>query len=174
MATILLHDGPSVGFDAPFEMLEACHGRVERMLSLLERLRAHLEQRGGAVDDQARQAARDVMRYFDLAAPNHHEDEERHVFPALREQGEAALADRLQAEHAEMAAAWRALKPTLAALADGRWDAAVVPQWEAFVAMYRRHVADEDDRAYPAAAAAIDDRCLVRMAEEMAHRRGLR
>ncbi|MBK1613718.1 cation-binding protein [Rubrivivax gelatinosus] len=173
MATILLHEGPSVGFEAPFEMLEACHDRVERTLALLERLLVHLD-RLGVVDEQARHAARDVMRYFDLAAPKHHEDEERHVFPALREQGQAALADRLQAEHGEMAAQWARLRPTLAAIVDGAWDSAAAPLWEAFVVSYRRHIVDEDEQACPAAAAAIDDRCLGRMAEEMAHRRGLR
>jgi len=33
---------PAVGFEQPFEMLAACHERVNRMLALLERLREHL------------------------------------------------------------------------------------------------------------------------------------
>jgi hypothetical protein len=41
-----LHPGPGAGFDAPFEMLDACHQRVERMLVLLGRLSAHLGTRG--------------------------------------------------------------------------------------------------------------------------------
>ena len=41
-----LHAGPGVGFDEPFEMLVACHGRVERMLDLLERLAQHLLDQG--------------------------------------------------------------------------------------------------------------------------------
>src|SRR5665647_521132 len=65
---------PAVGFEQPFEMLEACHERVNRMLALLVRLREYLP--GHGTDDNARQAARDVMRYFDLAAPHHHQDEE--------------------------------------------------------------------------------------------------
>ncbi|RYY81317.1 MAG: hemerythrin domain-containing protein, partial [Comamonadaceae bacterium] len=51
------------GFEQPFEMLEACHERVHRMLTLLDRLRRHVA--GHGTDEQARQAARDVMRYFD-------------------------------------------------------------------------------------------------------------
>ena len=36
------HRSPSVGFEAPFEMLSACHERVERRWALLIKLRHHL------------------------------------------------------------------------------------------------------------------------------------
>ena len=79
MAGIHLHQitqpgqhAAGVGFEQPFEMLTACHERVHRMLRLLGKLREHLATRGH--DEQAAQAARDVMRYFDQAAPLHHED----------------------------------------------------------------------------------------------------
>ena len=49
---------PAVGFGQPFEMLEACHERVQRTLTLLEKLRAYLHTH--TCDDTARQAARDV------------------------------------------------------------------------------------------------------------------
>ena len=58
---------PAVGFDTPFEMLEACHERVQRSLDLLARLCSYLHNH--ACDDSARQAARDVLRYFD---PSHY------------------------------------------------------------------------------------------------------
>ena len=64
----------STTFEQPYEMMEACHERVHRMLALLERLREHLPLHGA--DAQAQQAARDIMRYFDQAAPQHHTDEE--------------------------------------------------------------------------------------------------
>ncbi|MDY0108049.1 MAG: hemerythrin domain-containing protein, partial [Giesbergeria sp.] len=79
--------GPAVGFDTPFEMLAACHERVLRSLALLQKLQDYLH--GHPCDDSARQAARDVLRYFDVAAPLHHEDEELHVFPPLLERGTA-------------------------------------------------------------------------------------
>ena len=80
---LVLHAAPAAGFDEPFEMLAACHERVQRMLRLLRRLAAHLGEHGA--DAQAAQAAVDVMRYFDEAAPRHHDDEELHVLPRLRE-----------------------------------------------------------------------------------------
>ena len=111
---------PAVGFEQPFAMLEACHERVERTLTLLSRLRSYLREQ--AVDDAARQAARDVLRYFDIAAPLHHEDEELHVFPLLLARGApsvVALVRQLQQDHVHMAADWAAARGALAALADG-------------------------------------------------------
>ena len=103
---------PAVGFDTPFALLHACHERVQRTLALQHKLVGFLHQY--ACDEQARQAARDVLRYFDIAAPLHHEDEERHVFPPLLAQGDAATVARvqqLQREHLRMAADWQRAQP---------------------------------------------------------------
>lgn len=172
----LRHAAPAAGFDAPFEMLAACHERVERMLRLLEGLEAHLGEHGA--DAQAAAAARDVMRYFDVAGPAHHEDEERHVLPALAAGGQAALADRLHGEHLRMTHDWQALRADLAEIAAGRWSAGVAElrfaRWQSFAALYREHMALEEAQAYPAVAGAADSASLAAMGEEMAARRGLR
>jgi hemerythrin-like domain-containing protein len=174
-SVIDLHAGPGAGFDQPFEMLEACHQRVERMLALLQRLSAHLAAHGA--DSQAQQAARDVMRYFDLAAPYHHEDEERHIVPRLREQGQIALAERLMSEHRTMSSAWAGVRCALQAVEQGRWltDSEVAAeQWRAFVALYRDHIALEEREVFPTARQHIDADALRAMADEMARRRGVR
>ena len=169
-------DGPAAGFEQPFEMLAECHERVERMLVLLERLAAHLGVDG--CDEQARAAARDVMRYFDLAAPAHHEDEERHVLPRLRECGDDAFAAQLEQEHREMARRWTQLRRGLAEVAAGTWcaEGAAVDfgQWRAFAALYRAHAAAEEDDAFPQARAMMDAEALAAMGREMAARRGVR
>ena len=81
MTDSLLPNAPSL--EEPLEMLEACHERIEAQLRTLERLLDYLPRHGA--DEQARQAARNVLRYFELAGPNHHEDEERNLFPTLIE-----------------------------------------------------------------------------------------
>lgn len=167
-----LHAGPSAGFEAPFEMLDACHRRVERLLGLLGRLAAHLPAHGA--DAQAQQAALDVMRYFDLAAPHHHEDEERHLLPRLRAAGHAALADRIAGDHAAMGSAWQALRERLAAIAEGRLPPDGLAGWREFTALYEAHLALEDGEAYPQARALVDAAGLAAMADEMARRRGVR
>jgi hemerythrin-like domain-containing protein len=170
VTTVSLVRAPAAGFDEPFDMLAACHERVERMLALLERLAEHLDHHGA--DTPARDAARDVMRYFDTAAPHHHEDEERHVFPALSARGAGALAERLHAEHVAMAAAWARLRLDLHALTEGRVqrDAA---HWREFAALYRAHIALEDGEAFPRAASSLDAPARSAMGEEMARRRGV-
>ncbi len=173
--TLPFVSSPAAGFDAPFEMLAACHERVERMVSLLERLAEHLAAKG--VDGPARDAARDVMRYFDLAAPHHHEDEERHVLPVLRALGQAALADRIVREHGQMAVAWAQVRRDLGTLIEGDARAALGDEgrrrWRDFAALYRSHAALEDAQVFPAAAAALDATAQRAMGDEMARRRGL-
>lgn len=169
---------PGAGFDQPFELLAACHERVQRSLALLRRLQAHLAVHGA--DTQARDAARDVMRYFDIAAPLHHEDEERHVFPALLAADAArhgGLVARLQDEHRRMATAWPAARAALQRVADGAWTPGEAPAaacaWDAFAALYGPHIAAEEQLAYPAVQAGCDAPARAAMGAEMAARRGL-
>lgn len=169
-APLVLHAAPAAGFDQPFELLDACHRRVERTLGLLARLAAHLPAHGA--DAAARQAATDVLRYFDLAAPLHHEDEERHLLPRLRAAGHAALAERVAADHAQMGAAWRVLRAALAEIEAGRVPAAFDPA--PFAALYAEHLRLEDDEVYPAARPLLAGDALAAMADEMAQRRGVR
>jgi hemerythrin-like domain-containing protein len=176
-----LHSSPAAGFEQPFEMLQACHERVERMLRLLQRLRAHLRSVG--CDEQARQAARDIMRYFDQAAPAHHEDEERHVFPALRAAGELAeTVDRLQREHREMSSLWLRVRELLARVEGA--EAANGGTWQPFsadeegvlvhyAALYEWHLAAENELVYPAAALRLNAAEQAAMGEEMSVRRGV-
>lgn len=167
---------PAAGFDAPFAMLEACHERVLRTLDLLRRLVAHVAAHGG--DDQARQAARDVLRYFDLAAPQHHLDEERHVLPTLQASGDPALrelAARLHDDHRRMDAAWAQARPLLQGLADGglaRFSAAQEQVLDAFAALHAGHLEAEERSAFPVAAQQLDTAALAAMSADMRQRRG--
>lgn len=166
---------PGVGFEQPFAMLEACHERVQRTLALLGRLRAHVQTHGA--DEPARQAARDVLRYFDIAAPLHHEDEELHVFPPLLAQGPAevvALVQRLLQDHRDMVADWAAARQPLQALLEGRADAfgaADGAVLDRFAERYARHIEDEEQIAYPAAHGLLPGATLQAMGLEMAGRR---
>jgi hemerythrin-like domain-containing protein len=167
---------PAVGFDTPFEMLEACHERVQRSLALLQKLRDYLHDH--PCDDSARQAARDVLRYFDIAAPLHHEDEELHVFPPLLERGAAdavAAVRQLQQDHEAMSANWQAARALLRALADGD-QSAFSAQDEAvlarFAGVYGEHIRIEEEVVYPAARALLAPAVVQAMGAEMRRRRG--
>jgi hemerythrin-like domain-containing protein len=117
------------------------------------------------------------MRYFDLAAPHHHEDEERHVLPRLRECGHAALAERVLREHAVMAVAWADVRGVLQGIELGRRPvdaAAVARHWLAFAALYREHIELEERDVFPLAREHTGADGLRAMADEMARRRGAR
>ena len=167
---------PAAGFEAPFELLEACHERVQRSLSLLARLVDHVAVSGH--DAASRSAAADVLRYFDIAAPLHHEDEERHVFPPLDGHPDAAVREavqRLRADHRAMTAAWQRLRPVLVAWRDApdppAVDGPARDAAQAFAGLYDAHIETEERLVYPAARVAIDPKTLRAMGEEMQARR---
>lgn len=166
---------PGSSYAAPFELLAACHERVARSLALLQRLVDHVDANG--VDPTAAAAAADVLRYFDLAAPLHHEDEERHVFPAVA--GDAALAPvcaRLVAEHRAIAAQWALLRPLLASAAAALADidvGALRTEAAAFVALHDAHLRTEDELVFPRARQNLTPQQRTAMSTEMAARRGL-
>jgi hemerythrin-like domain-containing protein len=170
---------PAAGFDEPLAMLDACHERVRRSLDLLLRINERVE--AGRVDEAVQRAAADVLRYFDIAAPQHHEDEEQHIFPRLL----AGSADpdvraailQLQEDHLWMEAQWGRLRTSLAGLATGHVEAYGREHAEAarlFAATYGAHLVTEDTVVLPAAAALLDAEALRAMGLEMARRRGAR
>jgi hemerythrin-like domain-containing protein len=174
------HHTPAVGLEAPFEMLEACHERVQRMLTLMGRLQQHLLETG--LDDSARQAARDVMRYFDLAAPLHHQDEELHVFPPLLAGTDAGLRNLVQGlmqDHRQMEAAWPLARAALLAVAEGPasdggpLNAEQTDALNRFSALYAQHIQSEEDLVYPAAQAVLSPDAVQAMSADMMRRRGV-
>lgn len=169
-------DAPAVGFEQPYDMLEACHQRVQRSLDLLLRLLDYVQDKGH--DAQTRSAAADVLRYFDLAGPLHHEDEEKHVFPLLLAQGDAALraaVQQLQAEHVAMAGLWSQIRQPLLRWRDtgatDRPDAGLRAAVARFCELYAGHIPREEQLAYPAARAATDAATQAAMSAEMQARR---
>ncbi len=166
-------------WEQPFEMLRACHERVQRMLTLLGKLQAHVLLHG--VDDQAKQAAKDVMRYFDQAAPLHHQDEELHVFPAVQRSGNPdaiAAANRLGDEHQSMESEWRQLRTALLALLTEKPSAPLPTAWQTdqmvrtFSARYTEHIRIEEEIVYPSVEGGLAPEDAEYMGREMAARRG--
>jgi hemerythrin-like domain-containing protein len=169
---------PDAGFEQPFALLDACHERMRRSLDLLHRLVEHLQTVGHDAD--ARSAAHDVWRYFELAAPAHHADEELHVLPRLQRSGDLWLADlarRLQADHDAMRDVWAQLGPLLrevhesvSALSASSLDALHAHTGQ-FVAIHERHLRLEDNFALPAVRERMRPEELTAMGREMQQRR---
>ena len=171
---------PAAGFEQPFELLGACHERVHRTLALLARLQQHLELNG--CDEQAKQAALDVMRYFDVAAPLHHEDEELHVFPSLLRFAPPEiklLVYKLQGDHLQMQLRWVDARTTLRRVAEccvGNWRPLTPSQTASlqhFADLYAGHIEAEEQIAYPCAQKYLTSEDVQNMQADMMLRRGV-
>jgi hemerythrin-like domain-containing protein len=172
---------PAAGFDQPLQLWLACHDRVRRMTSLLERLHEHM-QSGGA-DEAAQVTAASILRYFDEAAPRHHEDEEVDLFPLLRrllpakapadEAVVTAALHRLQGDHVELGKLWQELRVTLQAIAAGQ-PARLEPAFvQRFAAGYRQHCEVEDTVVADALKRCLGEVHLDALGQSMAERRGV-
>ncbi len=157
--------------DDPMALLRACHEKVVRFTTLAQRLQAHVRVKG--VDEQAREAAQAVLRYFTLAAPLHHADEEDNLFVALRLLEQAPLTariDALQAEHDALGQRWAEVRPWLEAIATGQAPAGPEPDVDEFATRYREHAHAEETEVYPHAAE-LSPATLRALADAMVARR---
>lgn len=168
----------AAGFEAPLEMLAACHGRIRNQCSTLLRLRSHVAAQGA--DAAASRAARGVIRYFDTSARHHHEDEERDLFPALLESMPGSdpvcireLTDSLADDHRELERLWRTVRAWLVAVEGGGAASPAAPEIDSFVALYERHAAREEEELFPMAARLLGAQELDRIGRAMRLRRGV-
>jgi hemerythrin-like domain-containing protein len=175
---------PQHGFDQPLGLLSDCHRRIEHFLGMMIRVLELSDGRRDALAPREREALEAALRYFDVAAPRHTQDEEQSLFPRLRASHDpaagAALAriEALEADHRRA--------DEMHALSNGlcrRWlegqplQAADFEELARLLRglrdMYARHIAMEDTELFPVAARALDRHQLLEIGQEMAQRRGL-
>ena len=169
---------PAPGFDQPVAVLKHCHDRIRKQLATLEKLQAHLPAHGA--DQDAQQAARAILNYFDKAAYLHHEDEEHDLIPMLQASASGADARLLESlvpallrEHEEMEALWQRLRVPLDAIAEGRADALPAEDAKAFAASYARHMQMEEGQVAPMALRLFTAEQMEKLGSAMQARRGL-
>jgi iron-sulfur cluster repair protein YtfE (RIC family) len=158
-----------------FEVLDSCHRQMLATLETLATLVAHLDAHGA--DDAARAMAGEVLEFFSTIARQHHEDEERHVFPKALASADPQVVQaalRLQQDHNWIEEDWMELSAHLGALAAGQswWDPALLREGsEVFIALLHDHVALEEACIYPEARARMQLAERQTMGREMAARR---
>ena len=158
-----------------FDVLDVCHRQtvfaLGKLAALVSRLAAH------GPDEQARELAAEILQHFSVTAREHHEDEERHVFPKLLTSDDPDIVQavlRLQQDHGWLAEDWMALSPHLDAVACGHsgYDLDVLREGAAvFTALSHDHIALEESIAYPQARVRLHTGDRRAMALEMAARR---
>ncbi len=164
-------------FDQPLAVLKHCHDRIRKQLRTLDNLSA-LENAGQ--NPEARQAAESVLRYFDEAAPLHHEDEENDLLPMLQQTATgddaatlAALLPGILAEHQQMDLAWKKLAQQLRAIVDGSGQSLSASDVQPFAATYHAHMEREETQIATMAKRLFSDEQMQRLGNAMRTRRGL-
>ncbi len=145
---------PAAGFDDALEIWLACHERVQRFCSLMTRLNQHLGVNGA--DKDARITANSIRRYFNEAAPRHHEDEELDLFPRLKARmppekyaALAATIASIEQDHVDTGRIWVELDATLARIEAGEkilLNPALLDRWNA---IYQHHIMTEEQVLLP-------------------------
>lgn len=173
---ILFDSAP--GFDQPLAVLKHCHDRIRKQLATLDKLVQHLPAHGA--DRNAMQAAQAVLRYFRLAAPLHHEDEEHDLLPTLQATAGGADAQLLGEllpvilqQHQQMAAQWQKLELQLQAIADGNAASLSATDIAGFTALYAEHMQIEETRIAPMALRLFSAQQMQALGAAMQARRGV-
>lgn len=151
---------------APIDEFSECHAGIVSRLQELDRLPPLLEPAM-----EARRIAGEAVRFFRNAVFEHHDDEERELFPtvlASAKPGEErnqvqAIVDRLVREHRHLEAAWSQLEPELNAVAMGGPADVDVAAMAQLVTNYQAHAKYEEDTFLP-----LSKRILGRSGENMA------
>lgn len=175
--TLHLHD-TAPDFDQPIAVLKHCHDRIRKQLATLDKLLAHLPEFGA--DEQARQAAAAVLKYFEKAAHLHHDDEEQDLIPMLRAvaQGEdaatlQALAPVILQDHKDMDAIWQDLHEQLTAIAEGQSTVLSASAVQRFSQRYLSHMEREEGTMAPMALRLFSPEQMAQLGKAMQARRGI-
>ena len=174
----LLDDAKSPAVRDGFDVLDACHIQTVFALGKLAALVTCLASTGP--DPQARAMAAEIVDFFSSTARQHHEDEERHVFPKLLARGDSEIVQavlRLQQDHAWLEEDWIELAPQLDGVACGQdwYDIDALREGvEIFAALSRDHIALEESIIYPEARTRLLASERQEMGREMAARKRAR
>lgn len=168
-------------FTEPLGLLSDCHRRLEYFLEVLIRLS---ESAGGALTPEQWKDLEKAVNYFARAAPQHTADEEESLFPRLRATRDPRAAEaieclsQLERDH-EMAEAHHLAVDTFCR----RWldhgflsDADrrnLEDRLAELQAIYREHIAIEDNQLFPVASAVLSEEQLLEIGREMEDRRDL-
>ena len=137
----------------PFKTLDACHLQIQEHLAELQRMAAHMETAG--LDEADRKLAGEIEFFFSHSSREHHEQEEKHVFPPLLADGSDEIKEAvrsLQQDHGFIEENWIELGPQLRAIAEGN-DWFEPAEFQHNVSLYLElmngHIALEESMIYP-------------------------
>jgi hemerythrin-like domain-containing protein len=137
------------------EALQSTHHDLLLALDQLTRLLREIAEQGAT--PELRAIAYSLTRFLDETGRAHHAEEERTIFPPLLAGGDGELVQhvyRLQQDHGCLEQDWLELGPQLDAVAHGIGGVditSLAAAAEVYCALYREHIALEENVVYPAA-----------------------
>ncbi len=137
----------------PFKALDACHLQIQEHLVELQRMAKHMESEGLNAAD--RKLAGEIEAFFSSTSREHHEQEEKHVFPPLLATGTEEMkgvVQSLQQDHGFIEENWIELAPQLRAIAEGNdwfYSAEFQHNVGLFLELMNGHIALEESMIYP-------------------------
>lgn len=167
---ITLEPQKSASWAEPIDMLYACHSRVKRFCKQLHILPDYIEKHG--VNQAVKNDVQQILNYFNLAAPLHHDDEEKDFFPALIKHQPTAQVDvdTLESQHEVLHQNWANLSAQLEELLAGKRENVERALIAQFIAGYDEHIAIEEP-LFELGRGCISPQELSEMGEVMADRR---
>lgn len=167
-------------FEQPLDLLHSCHEKILHFSSALLKLNPILQQEGWC--EHHATSADQIRRYFNVAAPEHHKDEEEHLFPAIialdpefKKPDTTAvvqLINRMIKEHVESDALWATLDNLLAERSEDFEQLEMLSKQ--FAGEMRKHAETENAQIFPFAKAHISDAAFKKMGAAIARRRGIK
>lgn len=140
--------------DAPIDHFSHCHVGIFAQLSRMGDLPALL-----APAAQARKIATQSLAFFSKGMYEHHSEEEKDLFPAVRSSAHVgeermkveALIDQLTADHRALEKLWESLEPALQKVAKGQDSTLDTAALQSMVERYQAHATLEERRFLPLA-----------------------
>ncbi len=157
---------PAVDTDEPLSNFSQCHAGILRNLGEFGELPALL-----APAQRARRVAEHFLAFFRPVAFEHHQEEERELFPAVlasstpgaeRERVQQ-MVDALTREHRDIEKQWNALEPQLKKFARGQSVDLDAQSIASLVAQYKEHARFEETEFLP-----LSEQILGRNSNHMA------
>ncbi|WP_439234899.1 hemerythrin domain-containing protein [Lonepinella koalarum] len=161
-----------VSWDQPIEMLYACHGRVKNFCRQLSLLPDYLAK--NRVNQAVKNDVQQILNYFNIAAPLHHDDEEKDFFPVVAKYDAKTqqTIDELERQHFILHDNWHKLSTQLSELIQDQRDNIDAELITNFIAGYDVHIALEEP-LFALGKDCISDAELESMGKVMAARRQL-
>ena len=140
--------------DAPIDHFSHCHVGIFAQLSRMGDLPALL-----APAAQARKIAAQSLAFFSSGMYEHHSEEEKDLFPAVRSSAHVgeerlrveALIDQLVADHRALERLWESLEPGLQKVAKGQDTTLDSAALQSMVERYQTHASLEEQQFLPLA-----------------------